>query len=196
MITDIFNTNKHTRSLSYTDSFTWAGNFLFSSIVAIHLGARLGIDAVSAIAVGFSIHLLVRALAQIPISKALDSNKSHKDELYSMLLGCILMSISFVCFEFVRSAVDLYVINALSGLGSAFYLPAWRKNFAYYAEKGSEGLNYAYSDILFAISGAVAAALGGYVVQITGTFTHVFIASGVITLIGGFTSLRLAKVTK
>ncbi len=187
--------NKHIKSFAITDGFIWSGNFLFSSIVALHLSNKLGGDPVSVIATGFSVYLIVRAFVQIPISKFLDSNRSHKDELYSMLLGSILMSLSFVGYELVQTDIHIYLINALFGLGCAFYLPAWRKNFAHFAERGSEGANYAYADLIFAVSGAIAAAVGGYLVQLTGTFTYVFYISSLFTLIGGLNSLQLLKDT-
>ncbi len=169
---------------------------MFSSIVALHVEKQVGGSAVNYIATGFSIYLILRGVLQIPISKYLDKNKSNKDEVYSMLLGAVLLSLSFLAYEFVNLPIHLYLVNILYGLGAAFYLPAWRKYFAIYSDNGSKGLNYAYSDVIFSVSGALAAILGGYLVKITGSFTYVFLTATLLSLIGGFNLIQLVKKTE
>ena len=136
------------RTLAFADSFIWFGYFFFISIVAIYLEKQLGVNAIQAIAIGSSIYLITRALVQFPVTYVLDSNKSEKDEVYAILLGGILMSLSFLGYNFVYNEVSLYLVNVLFGLGVGVYLPAYKKVYGRYVDPQHEGAHYAFNDVL------------------------------------------------
>ncbi|MCB9790232.1 MFS transporter [Candidatus Nomurabacteria bacterium] len=90
----------------------------------------------------------------------------------------------------------VYAINVLFGIGAAIYLPAWRKTFARYVDIGKEGQNYAISDMFLSITRSLASVAGGLLVELTGSFSYVFLVASLFTLIGGLSMLTLLNDTR
>lgn len=191
MITPSLNLNVVTRLLAFGDSFVWSGYYLFNSIVALFLEDRIPLNPVRTIALGLSVYMITRTVLQIPASKLMDKFHSYKDEVYALIIGGAVMSFSYLGYELVSSEWHVYLINAMFGLGAAVYLPSWRKLYAKHIDDGKEGYDYAVADSMLTLSGGIAAAAGGFIVELTGSFLPVFILSMIVTLSG---SLMLFKL--
>ncbi len=141
------------------------------------------------ITIGTGLYLFFRAIVQLPVSKYLDRNESNKDEIYAITLGGILVSLSFFGYIFVWQAITLYLINILFGIGVGIYLPAMRKTYARYIDKGKEGFYFAFGDFMFSFVGAIGAITGGLIVTLTGSYVFLFLFSAIISLIGAIAPL-------
>jgi predicted MFS family arabinose efflux permease len=104
----------------------------------------------------------------------------------------LLMSFSFSIYPLITQEVHLYIAQALFGLGVAFNLPAWRKLFSRFVDKGREGMEWSIYDTILSFCMAVAATLGGTLAVICG-FPFLFNISALVILFGGILPLFLLR---
>lgn len=188
--------NKVVEILTYSDSFLWGGHTMVNTLVAVYLSEKIAVDPLPIIASGFSIYFVARSIVQIPIAQFLDSRKGYFDEAIAIFISAILIGTSLILYLFVSEPWHLYAVQILFGIGIATNLPAWRKTFARFVDRGHEGVEYSVYDIICSLSIAVFTALGGYIVDFTGTFTYLFITAGVLVYIGGIIALLLLKIDR
>lgn len=188
-----FKPNGIIRSLMITDALVWTGAFFNSAIAAVYLAQVIPENSVQIIAIGYAVYLMSRSLPQFLIAKILDHNKSYLDETYLAMFGTIIWGISYALFIFISKPWHLYTISILNGIGVAMYLPAWRKMFAKYLDKGQEAKENAFLDSIESAIGAGATILGAEIVTILGTFKPVFIAFGAMAVMASFFIAGLTK---
>lgn len=190
---EAFKPNAIIKSLIAADTLVWTGAFFNSAIAAVYLAQVIPDNAVQVIATGYAVYLMSRSLPQFFVAKVLDHNKSYIDEVYLAMFGAILWGISYALFITISSPWQLYAISVLNGIGVAMYLPAWRKMFAKYLDKGQEAKENAFLDSIEAAIGAIATIVGAELVTILGSFKPVFIVFGAMSIIGAFLIAGLAK---
>ncbi|MBD3362681.1 MFS transporter [Candidatus Dojkabacteria bacterium] len=188
--------NKIIQTLTYSDSFVWGGYNMMNTVVAIYLEHKIAVNPLEAIAFGFSIFMFSRSVFQIPIAQFLDKQKSYIDESVAIFLGACLMSLGIFSFRFIIFPWQLYFIQFLIGLGTSINLPAWRKTFANFVDKGHEGVEYSLYDVIICISIAFFSSAGGYIVSKTQNFELLFTLSAILIFIGGIISLFLLRSRK
>lgn len=176
--------NKVIFSLIFTDGLVWAGYWVNNAIAAVYLQERIGVNAIQSISLGYAIFMLTRGLLQIPIARLLDKFPGFVDEGWSIILGGLFMGSSIFSYLFISEAIHLYLVQFLFGLGAATYLPAWRKTFATYLDKGKEGSEYALFDATSMLVGATMTVIGGSIVQMTANYDPVFISTSLMSVVG------------
>lgn len=188
-----FKFNKITEILTFSDSFLWGGYHMVSTIIAVYLAQKIDADPLKVISFGYAVYLLSRSLFQIPIAQYLDRKKGYADESIAIFISAIVISIGIFSYRFVNTDWHLYLIQLIIGLGVAINMPAWRKTFARYLDKGHEGVEYSIYDIINNISIAILIAAGGLFISETMNFDLFFTIAAIIVLVGGFIALLLLR---
>jgi MFS family permease len=188
--------NAIVRILTFSDVFLWGGYYMMNALVAIYLEQKIQMNSIETIAVGFSIYLIARSLAQIPIAEMLDKHKSFVDETWCIVLSCFLGGLCIISYIFITQPWHLYLIQFIFGIAVALNLPAWRKAMAKFIDKGYEAVEYSLYDIINSLFIAALTSIGGYIVQNYGGFEGLFIVSGIIAMLGGFVTMFLLKVRR
>lgn len=191
-----FQFNKIIQTLTYSDSFLWGGYYMMNALVAIYLQQKIAIDPLQVISFGFAVYMISRSIFQIPIAHFLDSHKSYIDEAYAIFLSCMIMGSAVFGYVFISEAWHLYLLQFIFGLGAAINMPAWRKTFARFVDKGHEGVEYSIYDIINNLVIALLTTFGGFLVSSSGKFEYLFSFSGILIFIGGFIALFLLKNKK
>lgn len=184
-----FKFNKIIQFLTYSDSLLWGGYYMMNAIVAVYLKDKIKVEPLEVIAMGFSIYMLSRSIFQIPIAQYLDKIPGFKDEAVTIFISCVIMAISIFSYQFITEGWHLYIVQFIFGIGTALNMPAWRKTFAQFVDKGHEGMEYSIYDIIANTSVGILTAFGGYLVSVTGNFNLLFTLSAFFIFLGGVVAL-------
>jgi MFS family permease len=183
--------NAVVKQLTVAETLIWSGYFMNNAVAAIFLADRIALDPVRAIGFGYAIFLITRAILQIPIAKYIDKRTGEKDELFAILGSGLLMSIAMFFYFFVTHEFHLYILQALTGVGAALFIPAFEKVFNKNTDKDGEGVDYAVRDTIVTLVAALLVATAGYIVDKTGNFAYLFFPASFLALIGALSVLPL-----
>lgn len=184
--------NKVIFLLTLSDILVWGTSSIASPLLAIYLSGKFGGNTVEYIGIGTAIYFAVRSIVQLPIGMLTDRIKHDKDEIFFLMLGCILMGIPYLLYSLVTEANQYYVLMGLGGLGASMNLNNWRKLFAKNLDKNKEGYQYGIYETVMSISTAVFGLLGGYFGNLSPQIFEAVITSvGFFVFSGGIIAFSL-----
>lgn len=191
---DLFD-NKVMWLLTFTDIFSWGPYLITSSLAGIYLADKFGGDAAQMVGIGIAIYYVMRASLQIPLGYINDKIKKDLDEITFLLIGVLLMGLSFSLYPLISNPMHYYILQFVFGVGASFNLVSWRKVFAQNLDKGKEGLEYGIYETFMSIFTAVISFLAGWIANFgEGYFKAIFFGVGLITMLSGTFVYSLFKV--
>jgi MFS family permease len=143
----------------------------------------------------YAIMQIFKSSLQIPIAKYLDNKIGEYDDFYSLMLGSILVAIVPFLYIFITTPGQIYVAQAILGVGAAFSIPPWYAIFTRHIDKFKENVEWSLDSVAMGISGAGAAALGGIIAEKFG-FNFVFVVAGILAIYGSSLQLKIFKDLK
>lgn len=158
-----------------------------------------GNEAVAGIAAG--IYLFSRSFLQVPIAYMVDKIRGEKDDFWMLFIFSILTSLTPIAYLFITTPGQLYVIQFILGLFTAFTFPAYMAIFSHHIDKNKEGTEWGIYYALTDTASAFLAVIGGYLASYEG-FGRLIILSSVFTFLGALLLwpikpyLKLAKTGK
>ena len=185
-----FRINPVIRVLILSDVIVWTADGLLAPIFAIFVADVIAGGTIQAMGIAMGIFLIAKSLSEIFVGWAIDKHPGERDDLYTAFWGT--MGIAAVMFLYT-GASDLwhvYVLQALFGIADAFAYPGWNAIFTRHIDRKREGFEWSLYDVSIGIAMAIAAFLGAFVVERFG-FDVLFVATGVLTLAGGFVLLLI-----
>lgn len=110
--------------------------------------------------VGFAVAIfwIVKSLLQLPFARYLDKNHGETDDFYSMVAGLGLSVLVFGAYYFAKEVWHIYALQALLGVGQAFFVPPFLAIFTRHLDQDSEGFEWALRS---SFSTGAGMALGG-----------------------------------
>jgi MFS family permease len=177
-----YNINMVIKILVLSDFLIFAAYQLFTPIFAIFISEKIG-GNLEVIGISMGIYLFSKALFELPVGIFIDQSKSEKDDLYASIFGTMLVGMVYLAYVFIDSVGQLYILQALLGLGGAIAYPGWYSIFTKHIDKGKEGFEWSLYDVLLGIGMAAAATLGGFIASIY-SFNTLFILVAVVTFVG------------
>ncbi len=112
---------------------------------------------------------------------------------YGSLLAYLTLAASYIIFAFWQNSVGFYLSGVIFGI-TAWSIPtimAAASGDAVGGRLAPAGLGFI--TLFFGVGQALGPALGGWIKDTTGTFTHAFLLSAAVSLTGAFLSLLLRK---
>ena len=178
--------NKVIKVLSLSDIALLTGLGFFTPIFAIFIAQKitLGDAGEAARVAGFAMAIYwgLKSCLQIPFGSYLDKEQGEKDDLYFVVIGNILATISVFGYIFSSAAWHIYLLSALYSLGMAMNIPGWTAMFTRHIDKGKEAFEWATRSTAIGIGAGIAGALGGIITEQFG-FNVLFVLSGVFVLL-------------
>ena len=175
--------NKVIRVLILSDFFLFSGVGLMSPIFAVFITEQIKGGSISVAGFAAAIYLMCKSLLPIPIARFMDIQRGEKDDFRVMMFGSIVMALVPFVYLFVRLPWELYVVQAIYGIGAAFAFVSWQAIFTRHVDKEDVALEWGVYNTLTDLGGAAAAGIGGAIAQALG-FHLLFILTGVILLCG------------
>lgn len=117
----------------------------------------------------------------------------HKEKL--ILASYILIAVGCLGYYFVYNQISLLIVQVVLGLATALLAPAYDALYSHYVVKKEEASDWSLWESMGYIVGAIAAVIGGYVVNIFG-FRILFIVMFIVSLFGVFTAINLMRRKK
>jgi len=168
-----------------SDFIVWSSANLVAPIFAIFVTDKLPGGSIEAVGIASMIYFIAKCIVEIPVSTYIDKSKSERDDLYSALLGTILNATIFFLYPIIDSVWQLYLLQIVSGAAAAIAYPGWYSIFTRHIDKTKQAFEWSLYDVLLGLGMAATAALGALLVKQFG-FDIVFVAIGVMTILGAF----------
>jgi len=156
------------------------GFALYEPIYAIFV-QQIGGDILAA-AASMGLFAIVLGVFTIIFGKLTDANKCLKNKF--IVLGYAIVTAAFAGYYFVKHPIDLFVIQAVIGFGTAMIDPGWSALFGMHVKKNNEatewGLWEGAKQIaigIFAITGGAIASVFGFKTLIVIMFTFEVLAT-------------------
>jgi MFS family permease len=183
--------NKVILLLTLSDIFTWGPYTIIAALAGLYLANKLGENVIQYIGIGTSIYFITRAAVQIPLGTLTDKIKKDKDEISFLLIGVILMGLTFALYPLISKPYHYFFLQFLFGFGASLNVTNWRKLFALNIEKGKEGFNYAFYETSISIATTLLSVLVGYVASLGEIYfdTVMYLSGAVMTLAGLWVAL-------
>jgi len=149
--------------------------------------------AVAGIAAG--IFLFTKSILQIPIAHVIDKIRGEKDDYWLLVIFSIFIAFMPLTYLIIHSPLQLYVVQFIFGLLTAFTFPTYMALFTRHIDKEKEGTEWGIYFTLTDLVGAAFAIIGGYV-AITEGFKTLIIIVVILSLIGALLLLPIKPYIK
>ena len=181
------------RLLIISDFFMMGGFGLVTPIFALFITDFISGATVETVGIAMTIYLVTRSLGQMPFGIIIDKIRGQKDDALILIVssfGFVLVALSYLMIDTV---LQLYLVQFIYGLISAASFPTWYALFTRAVDPGKEGLEWSAYQTIIDLSGAMTAAIGGFVAAQYG-FEMVFILMAVLNGLGAFALLWVGKL--
>lgn len=126
----------------------------------------------------FSVFAIAAGITAYISGKYTDQIKENE---LIIAFGYFIISIGYFYYIFVGSVWQLFISQALIGLGGAVYSPAFDALYSLKLKKNNAGMAWGMWEIMYYFTTAAGALIGGFVVTYFG-FTPLFIIMGSLAL--------------
>jgi len=147
------------------------GFALYEPIYAIFV-QQIGGDLLTA-ATSIGLFSVVLGVFTIIFGKLSDMKKGLKNKL--VVLGYSIVAAAFLGYYFVRSPIDLFVIQAVIGFGTALIDPGWNALFSRNVKDGKECTEWGLWEGGKQIAIGIFAAVGGVIAYMFGFKTLILV---------------------
>lgn len=130
---------------------------MFEPIYAIYVLEIGGHILEAAVAIG--LFSLVLGLSTMVFGRIEDISKDLRRKL--VVLGYAIVSLSVLGYYFVRNPIDLFVLQAVMGLGTALVDPGWDALFSRNVQKGKEATEWGMYEGGKEVAIGISAIVGG-----------------------------------
>ena len=183
------------KTLVLSDFFVNAGFSIFAPVFAVFVTKQINGGSLEVIGFAAAIFQVFKVLFQIPVARILDKTRGEKDDFYSLIFGSAIISMVPFMYLFASEGYHIYLIQAIYGIGAAFSIPPWYAIFSRHMDKAKENVEWSMDSIAIGISGASAAALGGFLAQ-RFSFDMVFVIGGIVAITGVSQQIRIFRDLK
>ncbi|MBI5732679.1 MFS transporter [Candidatus Jorgensenbacteria bacterium] len=185
--------NKVVKVLVMTDFFVNSAFGSFAPIFAIFITGQIHNGSASVAGFATSVFWIVKSLVQLPVARFLDKTDGEFDDFWALFFGYLLGGLLPFGYLFVSEPWHLYVLQAFYGVCMAWAVPSWYAIFTRHVDKWRVSFEWSLQSVFsVGLATAIAAALGGYVVDRFG-FNSLFIAAGTIASTSSLLLLGLRR---
>jgi DHA1 family quinolone resistance protein-like MFS transporter len=171
------------RWLIISDIVCLSAAALFSPIFALFVQESIvAVDATVVVGTATAIFLLVQSIAQVPLAQLIDKIRGERDDYAIMFWGMIFTSLIPLLYLVIHTPVQLYVVQAVYGLGTAATFPSFLAIFTRHVDHHNEGTEWGVYYTMTGIASAATAAIGGQLATIVGFngVIEVFVVASVL----------------
>jgi len=184
--------NSVIRFLTLSDILIVGGFGLVLPIFAVYITESINGGTVEVIGIAMTIYLLTKSLGQIPVASIIDKIKGENDDFLVMFIGSIFYALIPLAYIFIKTPLELYVVQFFYGLAAAFVYPSWMAIFTRHIDKEHEGIEWGAYQTMVDLGSAVTASLGGLIAYRFG-FNMLFIIVSISIFLGSMFLLGIRK---
>lgn len=163
---------------------------LVSPILAIFIERNVAGGSIAAAGIAQTIYMIVKSVLQLGVGRFNDRDTAYIREFWTSLFGYGVIAMVPFLYLAVQTVPQLFLVQALLGVGAAFAYPGWMVIFTKFTDAQREGREWTtYSTAVF-IGMAITGALGGILVERYG-FRPVFVGWGILSILGFAAFARL-----
>lgn len=171
------------RFLVLSDTILLGAAGLLAPIFALYIQDFISTDhseVVAGIAVG--IYLLTKSIMQIPIAELVDHIRGERDDFWIMFIFTLIIALIPLAYLFIHTPFQLYIVQFILGLCSAFTFPTYMAIFTRHIDKSKEGTEWGIYFTATDLSSALLAIIGGYVASTQGfpTLITIIVVASII----------------
>lgn len=181
----VFNSklNKVVEYFTLSDVLILSAWGLFSPFLSVFVTDKIQGGTLAAAGFAATLMLITRSVLLFPIAAYLDAKKGERDDYTFLIIGSLIVSAVSLGFIFSTQVWHVYTLQMIYGVGLAFTYPSWSSIFSRHLDKHKEAFEWSFYDALVGIGTAVAAGIGGLVIDRFG-YDVLFIFVSVFSLIG------------
>jgi len=127
---------------------------------------RGGNATVAGLAAG--IYLFTKSIFQIPVAHFIDIIRGEKDDFWVLFIFTILIAFTPLLYLVISTPLQLYIIQFILGLFSAFAFPTYMAIFTRHIDKEKEGTEWGIYFTLTDLMSSMLAIIGGYIAATQG----------------------------
>ena len=178
------------RLLIISDTVFVGAAGLFGPIFALFITDFIqgGNEAVAGLAAG--IYLFTKSILQIPVAHFIDRVRGEKDDFWLLFVFTILITFIPLLYLVIQTPLELYIIQFVLGLFTAFTFPTYMAIFTRHIDKAKEGTEWGIYFTLTDLMGAGFAVIGGYLAAAEG-FPAVIITVVSVSFVGALLLLPI-----
>lgn len=177
-----FQINRLVKNFITSEVLVWSSWNSVMPIIAVFATTQIKGGDVAVAATGLSVHLMVRVVFELFTGRSL-SHLNESRKFLIIMLGVLLISLSYVGFAFTKSAIGFFVFYALAGMGLGIATPLKNSLFSTHLDKSKEALEWGLYDGLVFMGMAASAAIGGVIAKTYG-FHVLFWIAAFVNLLG------------
>ena len=177
--------NKILRILILSDLFIMSGFGLIQPIFAVFIIKNISDGTIASVGIAATVQLFSKALFQIMITRWTDAERGNCRELYTLIAGSVLISLTPLLYIAAQSMAHIYITQFVYGIGMALSYPSWRVIFTRYTTPDHAGYAWGVYDTVVSFGIAATAALGGFLAE-RYSFTHLFMVVFFTSVVGTF----------
>ncbi|MDH5533897.1 MAG: MFS transporter [Candidatus Pacebacteria bacterium] len=185
---DIFlrNINPVVKFLILSDVLVVGATGMLAPLFALFIEDYIIGSSAMVVSVAMGVFLISRSLLQIPIATLIDKIKGEEDDFNFMFIFSVLMALTPLLYLYIKTPVQLYLVQALLGVFTAITYPSYMAIFTRHVDKNREGTEWGIYYTMTDLGSAFLAVLGGYVAETFG-FPQLISLVVIISLLGAFT---------
>jgi len=161
--------------LIVSDTVFSASSGLLGPIFAIFVADFIVGGTAAVAGVAAAIFLLTRSVMQIPTAALIDKICGDKDDFWFMATGALISSLIPLAYLFISTPIELYAVQFILGLVTAFTYPSYMALFTRYIDKGREATVWSIYFTLTDLAAAATAAIGGVIATTAGFEAVIYI---------------------
>jgi len=130
-----------------------------------------------------SIYLFTKSILQIPVAHFIDKIRGEKDDFWLMFVCTLLIALIPLLYLIVHTPLQLYFVQFILGLFTAFTFPTYMAIFTRHIDKEKEGTEWGVYFTLTDLTSAALAAIGGFLATMQG-FHTLIMAVVAVSIVG------------
>src|SRR5580704_798708 len=104
-----------------SDFFLLAGWGFIDPVFSVFIVQKIVGGTLITVGIAAAIYWILKSILQIPIANYLDKTPGEKDDFMALVGGLLLAGFSAASFTLVKTAPELYLVEALHGVAFALY---------------------------------------------------------------------------
>ena len=176
-----FQFNPIVKAFIISEGFLWSAYNFLIPIFAIFVVNNIIGGNIQIAASAFSCFLVSRVLFELIICRFL-LRKSEKTKLLFVILGTVILSVSYFGFSFATNIPSLFIFFVIAGMGLGIASPPKNATFSIHLDKNKEETEWGLHDAVVFMGMASTTALGGFIATQYG-FSFLFILAAIVNLL-------------
>jgi DHA1 family quinolone resistance protein-like MFS transporter len=172
--------NRTMKLLMLSDIFVLTGFGLIQPILAIFINGDVAGGTVLTAGLASTIFLVTKSLVQLPFGRYIDS---HTSKTRWLMVGTMLMASVPILYLSASDIHQIYLAEAIYGLGSGLAYPTWLGLWSTNMDKGRESFQWSVYSTSTGLGTAVTGTLGAAIASVLG-FSATFLFAGLMCILG------------